>query len=134
MCFCFEQLRGKMKKTEINKKEYPAEAYTFIQELVNFAISRAGELRHVSGAELLENCRLYAAQQFGFMAQNVLENWNINSGDDIGNLVYELIETGKLSASPGDSREDFSIKFNLFENNNFRIKYEAEITEPLITD
>ena len=123
-----------MKKTEKSRKSYPAEAYIFVQELVNFAISRAGEMRHVSGAELLENCKSYAVQQFGFMAQNVLENWNIHTGDDIGNLVYDLIDSGKLSASPGDSREDFAIKFNLFEADNFRIRYEVDIKEPLIVD
>lgn len=123
-----------MKKTETDAKSYPPEAYVFVQELVNFAVSRAGEVRHVSGAELLENCRVYAAGQFGFMAQNVLENWNIHSGRDIGNLVYNLIEIGKLSASPGDKKEDFSIPFDLFEKNKFLIKYEINLKEPLIKD
>lgn len=123
-----------MKKTEASKKSYPAEAYVFVQEVVNYAISKAGEVRHLSGAELLKNCKSYAEEQFGFMAQSVLENWNIHSGDDIGNLVYELIDSGKLSASPGDKREDFSIPFDLFEKNNFRIRHDVNIDKPVITD
>lgn len=123
-----------MKKTGTSKKSYPAEAYIFVQEVVNYAISKAGEVRHLSGAELLKSCKSYAEEQYGFMAQSVLENWNIHTGDDIGDLVYELIESGKLSASPGDKREDFSIPFDMFEKNSFRIKYEANIEKPLITD
>lgn len=114
--------------------KYHAEAYEFVRETVNFAIKRAGETRHVSALELLESCRIYAIEQYGFLADSVLKNWGISNGDDVGNIVFELIEKGKLSASPGDKREDFSIPFDLFEKNLLRIKHKIPENQPLITD
>lgn len=121
-------------KTESLQKTYPEDAYTFVSEVVSYAIQKSGEMRHISALELLESCKLYAAEQYGFLAGKVLENWSIKCGDDIGNIVYELISNGKLSASPGDRREDFSVKFDLFETNTFRIKYKISIDKPLIDD
>lgn len=121
-------------KTDEVKINYPADAYTFVREAVNFAVQNVGEVRHVSALELLENCKLYAQEQYGFLAGTVLRNWNIKSADDIGNIVFELIEIGKLSASPGDSREDFSVDFDLFDKNSFRIRRKIKTDKPFIVD
>ena len=120
-------------QTEL-KKTYHTDAYSFVNEVVAYALQRAGEMRHISAVELLENCRMYAAEQYGFLARTVLENWHIKCADDIGNIVYELIDAGKLSASPGDTREDFSIPYDLFEGNTFQVKYQISIENPLIND
>lgn len=121
-------------KAQKVKLNYPEDAYTFVREAVNFAVRRLSEPRHVSAFELLENCKLYAQEQYGLLAQTVLESWRIKSADDIGNIVFELIEAGVLSADPKDSREDFSIKFDLFDRDVFRVKYTRDKSEPLITD
>lgn len=121
-------------KVQKVKLKYPEDAYTFVREAVNFALSRIGEVRHVSAFELLENCKAYGIEQYGLLYQTVLESWRIKCADDIGNIVFELIDAGKLSASPGDSREDFSIKFDLFDTDTFRVKYRRDNSEPLITD
>ena len=75
-------------KTESLKKTYPADAYTFVSEVVAYALQKCGELRHISALELLENCKNYASEQYGFLSRAVLENWNIKCADDIGNIVY----------------------------------------------
>lgn len=121
-------------KTQKIKLNYPEDAYTFVREAVNFAISRLTEPRHISAFELLENCKLYAQNQYGLLAQTVLENWHIKNADDIGNIVFELIEAGLLSADPADSRKDFSVKFDLFDRDVLRVKYERSKIEPLIND
>lgn len=113
---------------------YSAEACDFVREAVNFAIRNLGEMRHVSALELLENCKRFAGEEYGFLARNVLESWQIRCADDIGNIVYYLIEKGKLSASPGDAREDFSVDFDLFDENSFRIKPDIDLSKPLIVD
>ncbi len=121
-------------KAESVREKYAPEAYAFVRESVNYAIAHAGEVRHVSALELLENCKNYAKEQYGFLMQNVLESWHIRCADDIGEIVYELISAGKLSASPGDAREDFSVNFDLFDKNSFRVRYNADITKPIIVD
>ena len=115
-------------------QEYPPEAYLFVRETVNYTIKQAGKMQHASALELLENCKLYAREQYGFLMPEVLKSWHIFCADDIGNIVYKLIEDGQLSASPNDAREDFSIDFDLFDENSFRIKYRADIPKPLIVD
>ena len=121
-------------KAQKVKLNYPEDAYTFVREAVNFSVSRLSEPRHVSALELLEGCKLYVQEQYGLLAQSVLESWRIKSADDIGNIVFELINAGLLSADPNDSREDFSVKFDLFDRDVFRVKYMRDKSEPLITD
>ena len=50
----------------------------------------------------------YALEQFGPLAPDVLEDWGIAEGRDIGNIVYNMIRVELLSASPEDSRSDFN--------------------------
>jgi len=69
--------------------------------------SDAKPIRHVSGQELCWALRQLAHQQYGLMAKLVLESWGICSTSDIGAIVYNLIEIGKLTKSEHDRREDF---------------------------
>ena len=85
-------------KTSNIKIDYPPDAYKFVQEAVSFAIKNIGEIRHVSAMELLENCKFFAEQQYGFMYSDVLRSWHINCADDIGSIVYELI--AKINSVP----------------------------------
>ena len=121
----------KIKAAEIS---YHPDACEFVREAVNYAIRNAGEMRHVSALELLDNCKRFAQEEYGFLARNVLESWQIKCADDIGDIVYYLIEKGKLSASPGDAREDFSVDFDLFDENSFRIKPDIDLSKPVIVD
>ena len=134
MCVCLKSIRNVFVKARKEKLQYPEDAYLFVRETVTYAISHLDEARHISAYELLENCRAYAEEQYGPLAQTVLESWRIKCADDIGNIVYDLIESGKLGAAEGDSREDFSINFDLFNNNKIRIKHEHDRSKPLIVD
>ena len=77
---------------ESSEKKYPSGGCKFVQEVVNYTMGKLPEARHITALELLENCRQYAIEQYGFLYRNVLENWHIHSGEDIGNIVYELID------------------------------------------
>ncbi|HMO36521.1 MAG TPA: hypothetical protein PKA06_10805, partial [Gemmatales bacterium] len=63
--------------------------------------------RHVTGQQLAEGCRDFALQEFGMMAGTVFRNWNIHKTDDIGELVYNLIELKLLTKTDTDRKEDF---------------------------
>lgn len=62
---------------------------------------------HVTGQQLCEACRLYAAEQYGYLANMVLGSWGINSTSDLGDLVYNLIRIEQMRKSDTDRREDF---------------------------
>ena len=106
-------------------KRYKLEAYQFIRESLQYAhehltseadattkaaskaeASKAGP-HHVTGQQLCEACRLYAVEQYGYLAKIVLANWGIHSTSDFGELVYNLIRIEQMRKSDSDRREDF---------------------------
>lgn len=63
--------------------------------------------RHVTGQELCLAARDYAFEQYGYLAQAVLNSWGIRSTGDIGEIVYNLIRVGMMRKTREDRREDF---------------------------
>jgi len=91
---------------------YTREAYTFVREALDFTqklivkVNR-GQVRHVSGQELLDGIRQFALQQFGPMVVTVLAEWGIRNCRDFGEIVFNMVETGLLAKTDRDSRDDF---------------------------
>ncbi|GMQ80370.1 MAG: hypothetical protein BMS9Abin04_350 [Planctomycetia bacterium] len=63
--------------------------------------------RHVTGQELCEAIRLYALEQFGYMAKCVLNNWGVAKTGDFGEIVFNLIKIGHMRKTDRDRRKDF---------------------------
>lgn len=74
-----------------------------------------GGERHVTGQELCEAIRRFAHEEYGLMAQCVLNHWGIRSTNDFGEIVFNLIEIGKMRKTPHDRREDFDNVFDFGE-------------------
>ena len=68
--------------------------------------------RHVTGQQLCEAMRQYALEQYGYMAKCVLNSWGIHSTGDIGNIVFNLIDIGRMRKTQQDRREDFDDVFD----------------------
>lgn len=103
---------------------YHRDAYLFLREaldhthkLIDQGHSR--KPRHVTGQELLNGVRDYALTQFGPMAQTVLESWGVRRCEDIGEIVFNMVDSGLLTTTPQDSREDFKGGFD------FRTAFQA---------
>ena len=95
---------------------YRAEGYAFLLEALDFTIQRRGKGRkHVSGPELLEGYRDFAVAQFGLLARAVLGEWGVASTDDVGEMVFALIEEDLLQKTADDRREDFHALFDFAE-------------------
>lgn len=96
-------------------------AYIFLYEALAFTqkdLGRNGkdlppEGRHVSGAELLEGIRKYAADLFGPLAPMVFKSWGLRDSSDFGEIVFNLVEGGLLGKTDQDRREDFHGGFDL---------------------
>lgn len=86
---------------------YTDAAYVFLLSALQYTIDCLPEPRHITGRELAEGCRDLAIQRFGPMARTVLEHWGVHSTEDMGAIVYALIECGVLIRQDTDSREDF---------------------------
>lgn len=99
---------------------YSIQAYTFVFEALEYtktlkqrarskgrARGVGTESRHVSGRELCEGARRLALNHYGMLAMTVLGLWGIRSTSDLGEIVYNLIDSGDLEKTPQDSRTDF---------------------------
>ncbi|MDP6470378.1 MAG: hypothetical protein QGH42_00285 [Kiritimatiellia bacterium] len=96
---------------------YLSDAYYFIREALDFAVRmhkkpEQGTMRHVSAEELLEGIRVYTLQEYGPMALTVLQSWGLTCTEDIGEVVFNLVESGKLGKTEGDRKEDFAHGFD----------------------
>ena len=87
--------------------QYHERAYLFVLATIEFLQNRIEVRRHVSGPELAWACRDFAQQQFGLLAQGVLTHWGITRTEDIGRIVFTLVEVGLLVTQPGDTESDF---------------------------
>jgi uncharacterized repeat protein (TIGR04138 family) len=104
---------------------YAYEAYEFlIEETLPYTLKMLGRAAeparqdtpsdiHVSGAELCAGAADLARRQFGRMARTVFRLWGINATDDIGEIVFNLIDANLLSKNDRDSRADFHALFDL---------------------
>ena len=91
---------------------YKIEAYSFVLQGLNFYLIRTGEKRHFSGNELAYGLIDFAQKQFGPLASSVLKYWGIQSTNDLGYIVYNLIDLNLIRKQESDSIEDF---FNVFD-------------------
>jgi uncharacterized repeat protein (TIGR04138 family) len=88
-------------------KRYKLEAYNFVLRALNYTVKKFNKPRHVTGQELLAGIKEYAWEQFGPMARSVFEYWGINSTEDFGNIVFNLVDVKLLSRTEEDSINDF---------------------------
>jgi uncharacterized repeat protein (TIGR04138 family) len=105
---------------------YSREAYHFLREALDFTqrrvhgrkeTSQASDQRHVSGQQLLEGVRDLALQSFGPMAYHLFETWGIRRCEDIGELVFNLVDHGRgmFGKTERDSRDDFKEGYDFHE-------------------
>src|SRR3977135_956686 len=95
---------------EIRRRDgkYNERGYLFVLAALEFAQGRLPARRHLSGTELAWACRDFALEQFGLLAQAVLEYWGVSSTADLGRIVFMLIDVGLLARQESDRLEDFA--------------------------
>src|SRR5882672_4878835 len=96
-------------------EEYHERAYLFVLATIEFLQSRLETRRHVSGQELAWACRDFAVERFGLLARSVLEHWGVRRTEDIGRIVYSLVQAGLLAALPTDREEEFAAVYEFEE-------------------
>ena len=99
---------------------YRRDAYLFLREALEFTqktISKANknQVRHITGAELLNGIREYALALYGPMTITVLGEWGITSTEDFGHMVFLMVENNLLRKTDQDSLEDFKKGYSFDE-------------------
>ena len=101
---------------------YKLEAYGFVLSGLNFYYAKTGEKRHFTGQELAKGFIDFAAKQFGPLAYDVLKSWGILTTNDLGYIVYNLIDIKLISKNGNDALEDF---FNVFDIKDYLKKKDS---------
>jgi uncharacterized repeat protein (TIGR04138 family) len=125
-------------------RRYKLDAYAFVEEALSFAHESLGmgheqasdeqsppvpeqggqqAERHLTGQELCEAIRRYALDEYGYMAKSVLNSWGVMSTRDFGNIVFNLIEIGRMKKTKQDRLEDFdnAYDFDIAFRQQFKI-------------
>lgn len=94
---------------------YHEQAYAFVLLALEYCQQRRGVRGHIGGEELARASRDLVLEQFGLVARTVLAQWGIESTEDIGRVVFELIGAGLLIRHPSDRIEDFDSVYDFAE-------------------
>ncbi len=100
-------------RSQSRQSAYHADAYQFVFAALQYSQKKLGRDRnsfrtgHISGPELLDGIREMALRHFGLMSRTVLGYWGVHSTEDIGCIVFELIETGRMRKTDDDRLDDF---------------------------
>ncbi len=94
---------------------FHAKAYLFVLSALQVVIEGLDRPRHISGEELANGVRNLAIERFGPLARTVLEHWGVHSTEDVGDVVFALVECGVLVKQDEDRREDFRELFDFEE-------------------
>jgi uncharacterized repeat protein (TIGR04138 family) len=96
-------------------RRYSRDAYQFIMEALERTYRSVHKRRHVTGRELLDGARVWAIERYGPMAKLVLAHWGVHSCEDLGEIVFNLVESGVLNKTERDSRDDFKDGYDFTE-------------------
>jgi len=105
----------------VEKGRFAPQAYGLVMAALEAAVEKKGA--HVSGHELLEMLAALVARRFGMLARAVLNEWGIYRSEDVGEVVFDLVEAGIMTKRPSDTREDFA-NWPLFERIRFLVEQE----------
>ena len=94
---------------------FKPEAYGFVMAALSYTLSTLGDVRHVTGPELLAGVRELALECFGPMAKDVFNHWGVYTCRDFGDVVFNLVDEKLLSKTEDDKIEDFEDGFDFEE-------------------
>lgn len=94
---------------------YRERAYLFVLAALEYGQQRRSVRGHMSGQELAWACRDFAVEQFGLTARTVLSHWGLHTTEDIGRIVFILIDIGLFMKDDSDRVGDFDAVFDFAE-------------------
>jgi uncharacterized repeat protein (TIGR04138 family) len=117
--------------------QFDPHAYVFVQEALKTAQELVGrqitsdrmddDSHHISGQELLEGVRVLGLRRYGLLAPDVFRHWGLNTTDDFGRVVFEMIERGQMRKSDRDQLSDFHNLFTIDES--FAHDYQIDVSK-----
>lgn len=119
-----QETLGQLRK---RNPRFSPQAYLFVLGGLHRRLAELDQPRHISGGELASSVRDLALERFGLLARVVLEHWGIHCTEDIGEIVFLLVDHGVLTKQESDRREDFASLYSFEEV--FESEYPWEVQE-----
>ncbi len=91
---------------------FHSRSYEFVLQALHSVIRSLEEPRHISGRELAHGVRDLALGRYGPLARTVLEHWGIHETEDVGLVVFAMVEQGILVKEDEDEQQDFTDLFD----------------------
>lgn len=104
-----------LERLQDRNPRFHGKAYVFLLSALHSVLAELEEPRHISGEELAHGVRDLALKQYGPMARTVLGHWGIHGTEDLGEIVFAMVECGVLTKQDDDNREDFQGLFDFEE-------------------
>ena len=94
---------------------FHARSYEFVLHALHSVIRTLDEPRHITGNELANGVQELALSRYGPLARTVLEHWGIHETEDVGRVVFAMVEQGILVKEDEDDQQDFTDLFDFEE-------------------
>jgi uncharacterized repeat protein (TIGR04138 family) len=91
----------------LRDQRYRTEAYEFLMQALTYTQKRFLRRRHVSGHELVTGVLEWGVRTFGPLAPRVFSEWGIHTTEDLGHIVFNLVDHGILSKQEEDTFDSF---------------------------
>ena len=99
---------------------YSPRAYTLLADVLDYLFSKDG---HVSAADRLDEFRERTLDLFGPMSLCVLNEWGLTCTKDVGEMMFNMVESRRINQEDGDTAECFADVYDFEEA--FHAPYEA---------
>ena len=99
---------------------YDARAYALLADVIRY-LGENG--KHMSGADILDEFKERALDQYGPMTYTVLTEWGVTRCEDIGEMMFNLVEFHRVAKDDDDTPESFLDGYDFKET--FLGPYEA---------
>jgi len=86
---------------------YDARAYALLMDVVRYLSGEKGD-RHCSGEDILEEFKERALDQYGPLAYTVLTEWGLSRTEDVGEMMFNLVDSRRIGRDDSDSAEAFA--------------------------
>jgi len=125
-----QTLNNVLEKIIEGDPRYKEDAYEFVLESLSFTQKKFKRSKHVSGLELLEGIKILLMEKFGPMTLTVLQHWGIQTTEDFGNIVFNLVDNKVLSKTDDDHIDHFRdvYDFDKVFNKGYRQRLHKKIS------
>lgn len=108
-----QQQRHVIRQIVKHDPRYTEDAYVFVREGLDYTVHERNDIpkeesHHVKGWELSEGIREYALREYGPVSLRVLNHFGISTCEDIGEIVYNMIDAKLLGKTEEDTKQDFN--------------------------